>query len=238
MSEASSMSFASSYVLASKVRSKLTKQAANPKSSLRSLVLQANMLDNIMDHISTKTEQMKREKSVSFSTPEPASQHKYSAITSSGPSVTEYEIESDSDSDFDSESDSDDVVEEDEDDWYYSSDSESEDGEDLESLGRVVYAQRNIMPVIDLSDDDQLSVIFEENEEDALPELTHSISSSDSESEEDLHVPNYILSTAHANSSTDSLLGTDISSKEIKSAPVTQHHHHRHDAICSFEEVF
>ncbi|CAH2355739.1 hypothetical protein CLIB1423_32S00958 [[Candida] railenensis] len=50
-----SMTFAQSYILASRVRSKLTKEASNPKSSLRVLVTQANMLDNLMDHIATET---------------------------------------------------------------------------------------------------------------------------------------------------------------------------------------
>ncbi|CAL1199816.1 unnamed protein product [Candida parapsilosis] len=50
------MSFAQTYILASKVRSKLTKEAASPKSSLRNLVVQANMLDNLMDYITEETE--------------------------------------------------------------------------------------------------------------------------------------------------------------------------------------
>lgn len=49
------MTFAQSYILASRVRSKLTKEASNPKSSLRVLVTQANMLDNLMDHIASET---------------------------------------------------------------------------------------------------------------------------------------------------------------------------------------
>ena len=49
------MSFAQTYILASKVRSKLTREAQSPKSSLRNLVVQANMLDNIMDYINDET---------------------------------------------------------------------------------------------------------------------------------------------------------------------------------------
>ncbi|RLV89978.1 hypothetical protein JA1_004872 [Spathaspora sp. JA1] len=52
----SDLSFSQTYILASKVRSKLTKEAASPKASLRHLVVQANMLDNIMDYISEETE--------------------------------------------------------------------------------------------------------------------------------------------------------------------------------------
>ena len=56
------MSFAQTYILASKVRSKLTREAQSPKSSLRNLVVQANMLDNIMDYISDETKRRTSEK--------------------------------------------------------------------------------------------------------------------------------------------------------------------------------
>lgn len=238
------MSFAASYMLASRVRSKLTKQAADPKSSLRLLVLQANMLDNIMDNISLRTEQMKQEKSVSFAVPEVVSHPKHPSMDiNNGPSVTEYEIDSDSDSDFDSDSDDTESTSEDDEYEYYSS-SISEDEEGMEYSSSVMVARKNTMPVIDLSDDNQLLVIFEENE-DSLPELTHLISSSDSESEDDIHMPNYVLSTTHSNASNDSLLGTDLAVKQ-KEIPLTQpqtqtqpqHHHQRNDAICNIESLF
>ncbi|OBA20525.1 hypothetical protein METBIDRAFT_12510 [Metschnikowia bicuspidata var. bicuspidata NRRL YB-4993] len=243
MSETDDMSFASSYVLASKVRSKLTKQASSPTSSLRQLVLQANMLDNIMDHISSKTEQMRNKKSVSFSTPQFHNYKKHSAIEqTNGPNVTEYEVDSDSDSDFDSDSESEaDNVEyasgNDDDDYYFSSDSDEGD-EEIENMTSLSYAHKNIMPTIDLSDDSQLLVIYEEHE-DALPELTHLVSSSDSDSDDDIEMPSYILSSAHANRSTESLLGADISVKDggDHSSPM-RHHHERHSAICSIEDVF
>lgn len=53
------MTFAQSYMLASKVRSKLTREAANPRASLRNLVVQANMLDNLMDHIAEELSRRK-----------------------------------------------------------------------------------------------------------------------------------------------------------------------------------
>ncbi|EMG47662.1 hypothetical protein SBY92_004643 [Candida maltosa Xu316] len=96
------LSFAQTYLLASKVRSKLTKEAQSPKSSLRNLVVQANMLDNIMDYISDETKRRTEEyqairKSTTTTTsasvqfaPSPLRQN-YKT------SVTEYEIDSESD---------------------------------------------------------------------------------------------------------------------------------------------
>ncbi|ODV93893.1 hypothetical protein PACTADRAFT_4789 [Pachysolen tannophilus NRRL Y-2460] len=45
---------AQTYLLASKVKSKLTKEAINPNADLRILVCQANLLDNLMDSLSSK----------------------------------------------------------------------------------------------------------------------------------------------------------------------------------------
>ncbi|CAK9442245.1 uncharacterized protein LODBEIA_P59880 [Lodderomyces beijingensis] len=107
------MSFAQTYILASKVRAKLTKEAASPKASLRNLVTQANMLDNLMDYISEETEkrtrrdQEQREKRrVSFSEPDghkPRVSSGLSASPSYKTSIVEYEIDSDSDDDDDDE---------------------------------------------------------------------------------------------------------------------------------------
>lgn len=213
------MSFASSYVLASKVRSKLTRQAADPKSSLRSLVLQANMLDNIMDHIATKTEKVKSDK-VTFSLPEPRREP-----VASGPSVTEYEVDSDSDSDMsDSEFDSDSYgfeysLEEEDDDFYYSSDEED--------TARPLKIERH-HSVKHVGDERQLLVIFED-EENELPELTHLVSTSDSESEDELHTPNYVLT----------LKSYEAFENKVKE-PVLAHgqSHQRHHAIYSIESVF
>ncbi|EGW30058.1 uncharacterized protein SPAPADRAFT_63675 [Spathaspora passalidarum NRRL Y-27907] len=144
----SELSFAQTYILASKVRSKLTKEAASPKASLRHLVVQANMLDNIMDYISEETERrtiQQREKSklqqqqkaapqvqahVTFNIP-------VKPVNHTNTSVTEYEL---GDSDPESDSEDEDVeqfsplifrpansiVEEDDDDDFTSSDSESD----------------------------------------------------------------------------------------------------------------
>lgn len=113
------MSFAQSYVLASKVRGKLTKDASNAQVPLRNLVLQANMLDNLMDHISNENnKRLEKLNNVKFQIPQrPNQESQYSST-----SVQEYEVSSDSD-EYESDSDSD---------YYYSSDEEVEEIEDEE----------------------------------------------------------------------------------------------------------
>lgn len=148
------MSFAETYVMASKVRSKLTRQAANPKTLLVLLVLQANMLDNLMDTIAEETKK-RRETHVSFSVPE--KRH-----TSVEPSVTEYEVESDSDDDLDYDSDPD-VVEfeselESDDDYYYS------DGDEVPRLHTV--ESHTSLTLLKM----QSGLLIDQKEE--LPELT------------------------------------------------------------------
>lgn len=233
------MSFAELYVLASKVRSKLTRQAANPKASLRSLVVQANMLDNLMDHIeSEKQKAAQQPRRVSFSLPQkPQSPN-------AGPSVNEYEIDYDSASDdeddyynidrstestvyslsdLDSDSDSDD--------FYYLSDEEDEPS--------ALYRH---LPTIDLSDmhlHRSLLVIKEEAEE--LPELARSSLQSDSDSEiEDVaHAvgvsvadPEHIQSTPKAPSKAPEL----TAAVPVTHAPIARHL--RHNAVYLMEHVF
>ncbi|QRG38348.1 hypothetical protein FDK38_002754 [Candidozyma auris] len=202
------MSFAESYVLASKVRSKLTREASNPKTSLRSLVLQANMLDNLMDHIAVETEKKKkataaaatsRAPRVSFSLPE-----KPKVAPVAGPSITEYEIDYDSASDSDEDDYFDDFEsaaadnnsnavyysgsdedesESDSDDYYYSSDEEEEDEEEEYRLTpSSSYRQLSDLRSFEMPLHRTLSVIEEEAEED-MPELARSTSVSDSDSE-------------------------------------------------------
>lgn len=213
------MSFAESYVLASKVRSKLTKEAANPKTSLRSLVLQANMLDNLMDHISVQAEQ-KRAAKVSFAIPK-------KETVPVGPLVTEYELDSDSDFDSDSESDSE------EDDYYYSSDEEDMDVVPSSAALASVKTYKEL-PVINLLSGHDLSVIFEEEQEDELPELSRS--TSDSELEDEVDVPSYTLAAGtNFKISSEDLLKRhghkDLSEQEL-------HRHQRHNAIFLMESVF
>lgn len=133
----SEISFAQSYILASKVKTKLSKQASDPKSSLRNLVVQANMLDNLMDYIGNETEKRCSEPSLNTK-PEDALKHVSFDDQSVRPprdeatktSVTEYEVDSDSDSDGESDlsyeySDSDSESDSD----YYYSDSDEEEAE-------------------------------------------------------------------------------------------------------------
>lgn len=169
-------SYSESFVLASKVRAKLTKEAANPKSSLRSLVLQANMLDNIMDHISHEAEKRKASTAVKFSLPRKPS----TTVNNGGASITEYEVDSDSDDDYYSDSDSD------SDSYYYSSEEEDDD-EGLEFVIETTQsASFKQLPSINLS----LTTIEEESESsdlhDSLPELSRSTSLTDSESEDEM----------------------------------------------------
>lgn len=242
------MSFAESYVLASKVRSKLTKEAANPKTSLRSLVLQANMLDNLMDHIAEQTEK-KRAAKVSFALPEKSTPQPIAVSRGRGPSVTEYEVESDSESDSDFDSDSEYDYESDsdmdnyqlgtggdsEDDYYYSS--EEEDVEVVQSsVALATVKSYKQLPVIDLSDAHNLLVILEEHEE-GLPELSRSPSSSESEDDE-VDVPNYKLSTeVNAYKITSEQLFKSHGPRQ-GSEVGDAHRHHRHNAIYLMEHVF
>lgn len=228
-----SMTFSESYVLASKVRSKLTREASNPKSSLRLLVLQANMLDNLMDHIAEHTARKQAEK-VSFALPE-----KPTVSRPRGPLVTEYELESDSDLDYDSESDfdsdldsEDDIaVDSDEDDYYYLS--EEEDSEVITSSAALATVKSyKLLPVMNLHAADLL-VIYEEDENE-LPDLSRSLSD-DSESEDDEDVPSYAL--AHDNAL--KILSEDLLRHHGHKDVVDDlHRHQRHNAIYLMEDVF
>lgn len=159
------MSFAETYLLASKVRTKLTKDATNPKISLRNLVTQANMLDNLMDHISKENEKrLNNLNKVKFELPKAA--QRSSPLSTS---VVEYEVDSDSDSDY-----------LDDDDYYYSS--EEEDDEEGYKQSQIEVLE----PVTEQKlQSFHLNTIDEEDEN--LPELTKS---SDEESEEE-----YIINT-------------------------------------------
>lgn len=182
--------------MASKVRVKLARQSADPKSSLRLLVLQANMLDRLMDDITINASKAKAPSKVTFTIPQKAKEQEIHRTTG-GPNVTEYEVDSDSDSDSDEE------------DYIYNASSDSEeddyDPEDDEYLSdsddelfmkdELRLTSSNNLRVIDLSDDRQLPIVFEESEEE-MPELQGlNITSSDSESDDEIHMPNYVLSS-------------------------------------------
>ncbi|PVH14546.1 uncharacterized protein CXQ87_002690 [Candidozyma duobushaemuli] len=238
------MSFAESYVLASKVRSKLTRQAANPKASLRSLVLQANMLDNLMDHIAVESDKRKAAPpaKVSFALPEKPQ------APSVGPSVTEYEVDYDSASDDDDDYDFDDFNEgthtvyyssesdsdSDSDDYYYSSDEEEE--EDLTPSSSYRH-----LPTIDLSDmhlHRSLSVIEEETEE--MPELARSNSTSDSDSEIEDVAHAAVVSVADEEHIVKAPPKAPTQTASDVSAVSHPHiaRHSRHNAVYSMEHVF
>ncbi|KAK6464313.1 hypothetical protein DFJ63DRAFT_333885 [Scheffersomyces coipomensis] len=186
----STLTFAQSYILASKVRSKLTKEAANPKSSLRNLVIQANMLDNLMDYITEETEKRSKTSTVKFDVSKPRT---INTTTSRQASTLVKEIELDEDdSDEDVDDDDYDEVSSSDDDYYYYSD-EEEPEEELKALATEVVISNSSsykqLPYINLS----LSNIPEEDQEDQdytyqsheVPELSHSRSLSESEESED-----------------------------------------------------
>lgn len=186
------MSLTQTYVMASKVRVKLAKQAANPKSSLRLLVLQANMLDRLMDDIAV-TSQKKAASKVTFSVPPKKKVEEIVFERTGGPNVTEYEVDSDSDDDDDdysySSSDSEENLFDPELDDYLS------DSDDDEPVVRneLLHTKSKSLPVLADVSDGQLLIVFEADED--VPELTGlNSTSSDSDSEDELTMPTYALS--------------------------------------------
>lgn len=257
------MSLAQSYILASKVRSKLTSDATNPKASLRNLVVQANMLDNLMDHIASEnTKRVERINQVKFDLPNKQTQPSNLGTNSPITKVQEYEVNDDSDSDFDSDSDSDSDYEPyeygigkddedgyDSDDYYYSSEEEEEEVDEEEEE-----EEDDEKPVIPSF---KLSTIEEEPE---MPELSKSSSATDeSDNEDDAHheyeynYPHKIDGIDHVKqplmSGDKSITGSLFEHPQLQQQQLPQlpqqpthhrdyYHHHRHDAIHSMSEVF
>lgn len=157
------MSLVENYKMASLVRRKLTQDSRLPKVSLRSLVLQANMLDNILDDIDAA--KLGNQKTVAFELPKPEKTK-----------VQEFEIvDDDFDDDFDDSSDddyddySDDYSEDDDDDDDYSDNSDSDyDSDDTIDFSYISTPKFNLYPK-------NLSPIPE-----VVPELSDCDSSSDS----------------------------------------------------------
>lgn len=248
----SEMSFAQTYMLASTVRSKLTKEAANPNSSLRVLVSQANMLDNIMDSLAEKTEarmsQLKvsvesDDKHVSFKLPGRQKSHLSSVSTN----VTEYEVDPESDSDDFSDSDSD--ADSDSDD-YSDSEDEEEAVEYAVQLGKVQSFRQ--LPSMNLS----LSPIEESQDMETedldvetieVPDLSRSPTLTD---EEDIHESNYKLTTtkktsaertkprSYGKKSIDEHFHDNDLTIPNRQEQYDLHHHERHNAVYSIENIF
>lgn len=187
------MSFAQTYILASKVRSKLTREAQSPKSSLRNLVVQANMLDNIMDYISDETKRRTSEKLTSKTNTQKSSSgylSPESSVVQFAPtpvrqayktSITEYEIDSDS-------SDDDEEDEDDNEDDYFYEDGQN-DYDDLDDYEDSVVMEQDELAAIKgvYYEEDQ-----EEEEEDNLSE-TSSIYSNSSDSDLDSDSDEYYI---------------------------------------------
>lgn len=254
------MSFAQSYILASKVRTKLTREASNPKSSLRVLVTQANMLDNLMDHIATETAKRNKFHSVvneqivedqeeeveDEEEEEDSSDDEFEVevvsprrISFSLPtrgrqlatSVAEYEVESDSDSDSDDDSD-----------YYYSS--EDDDEEEMESplLHRSVSSPSIFreLPSINLQfqdeeeDDEESEKSDDELDHQEVPGLCRSPSLTDDEDFEHEHykIDNHAYKATYQES-------IEFSDKNSSYTPIVNRtvHHQRHHAIMSMEAI-
>lgn len=185
------MSLSQTYVMASKVRVKLAKEAANPESSLRSLVLQANMLDRLMNDIAT-TSQKKAASKVTFSVPIKVKTEEISLDRGTGSSVTEYEVDSDSEDDNEysySSSDSAKNVSDPEEDDYLS---DSDDDVPF-VLNELHHIPSKTFPVLS-NVSEKFLVVLEKDDED-IPELTQlNSTSSGSDSDQELAMSTYPLS--------------------------------------------
>lgn len=193
------MSFAQTYILASKVRFKLTREAQSPKSSLRNLVVQANMLDNIMDYISDETKRRTSEKLTSKTNTKKSSSgylSPESSVVQFAPtpvrqayktSITEYEI--DSDSSDDEEEEEDDDEDDNEGDYFY--EDGQNDYDDLDDYEDSVVMEQDELAAIKgvYYEEDQEE---EEEEEDNLSE-TSSIYSNSSDSDLDSDSDEYYI---------------------------------------------
>lgn len=168
-----SLSFSQTYILASKVRSKLTKQANDPKVRLANLVVQANMLDNLMDSISSFAEERNKatatsgDSHVTFNVSKPHSSLR--TVTS----ISEYEVDLDSD-------------DEDSDDEYYDDDDDDDDDDDEDYKSYVTttgegYPSSYTLQVVDRSveDDDSDDYYYssEDEEPNSLSQLSEILSS-------------------------------------------------------------
>lgn len=195
------MSFAQTYILASKVRSKLTREAQSPKSSLRNLVVQANMLDNIMDYISDETKRRTSEKLTSKTNTQKSSSgylSPESSVVQFAPtpvrqayktSITEYEIDSDS-SDDDEEEDEDDEDDNEDDYFYEDGQNDYDDLDDYEDS--VVMEQDELAAIKGVYYEEDQEEEEEEDEDDNLSE-TSSIYSNSSDSDLDSDSDEYYI---------------------------------------------
>lgn len=196
------MSFAQTYILASKVRSKLTREAQSPKSSLRNLVVQANMLDNIMDYISDETKRRTSEKLTSKTNTQKSSSgylSPESSVVQFAPtpvrqayktSITEYEIDSDS-SDDDEEEEEEDHEDDNEDDYFY--EDGQNDYDDLDDYeDSVVMEQDELAAIKGVYYEEDQEEEEEEDEDDNLSE-TSSIYSNSSDSDLDSDSDEYYI---------------------------------------------
>lgn len=134
--------FISTYLMTSKVRSKLVRESSNSKSELRKLVLQSNMLDRLLDKLDNYEEERSQPKEVKFEVPiKPKT-----TIT--------YESDEDSDSDSDSDEDVFSTV------TYEEIEFDDEDDEDYEDYNDSVDSLKSIITVVndDIQDIDACAI--------------------------------------------------------------------------------
>lgn len=150
------MSIAETYLLASKARAKLTKEAAKGDHDLRVLVSHANLLDNLMESIHNHKfpKQQQQPSSILHKTTTPSNLHHTTTVTF----VDEDEL--------DDEFSSDDDVVEDDDEINYTinydsdSDSDSEDDEDYEDYELESEEEDEEEDITDVKDEDPWRIRF------------------------------------------------------------------------------
>lgn len=149
------MSIAETYLLASKARAKLTKEAAKGDHDLRVLVSHANLLDNLMESIHNHKfpKQQQQPSSILHKTTTPSNLHHTTTVTF----VDEDELDDEFSSD-------DDIVEEDDEINYTinydsDSDSDSEDDEDYEDY-EFESEEEDEEDITDVKDEDPWRIRF------------------------------------------------------------------------------
>lgn len=180
------MSLSDTYFLASRARSKLTREATRGDHDLRVLVSHANLLDSLMDSLAEQRAKARQQsatesRSVQFVLP-PKPEHPTFAT------IEEVDADDESDSDSDSDSDVSDsvvrVADLEDDDGERESDYDEEDSEDEEEYmhshyGIVSSGPRSYRDIGTLGDD----------EEDELPNLTYSSDEDNAESDDESEEP-------------------------------------------------
>ncbi|ANZ77275.1 BA75_04632T0 [Komagataella pastoris] len=197
------LTFAETYLLASKVKDKLTKEAVNPKTNLRLLVCQANLLDNLMDTLQNRNEYQPETNAVAFKSESTISVLGNDSVVTTTELSDSDEEYTDDESDYSSSSDDDytsdveytqyqkklelknsndgerDDKSDDEELAYYSSDEFDSDSEDEDEDDDKLFRLQKLRRFYSNSTADNTL------DKDNLPQLTHCSSASSSECDEE-----------------------------------------------------